>query len=108
MFCQICLNLISNAIKFTPLEGSIFIYYNVDNSRCNIVFEDTGIGISEDKIPILFDKFTKASRRGTANESTHGLGLSIVKRLIELHHGSISVESKLDQGTKFTVSLPLQ
>ncbi len=106
-FCQICLNIISNAVKFTPENGTIFIYFNKSDDICNIVFEDTGIGIPEDKIPILFDKFTKASRRGTANESTTGLGLSIVKRLVELHHGSISVVSTLDHGTKFTVSLPL-
>ncbi len=107
-FWQIFQNLIVNAVKFTPRGGRINLTLLKENPKyCLIVVEDNGIGISESKIPILFDRFTKASRRGTEGESTTGLGLSIVKRLVELHKGEIWVESQVENGTRFFIRLPL-
>ncbi|MFP4091504.1 MAG: sensor histidine kinase, partial [Cyclobacteriaceae bacterium] len=99
---QVFENLISNAIKFTPVRGTITLKaYTQDE---HIVFElsDTGLGISEDHLDKIFDKYWQKSKtRGS------GLGLYIVKKIVEAHRGSISVESKLSGGTRFRIRLPL-
>lgn len=68
--------------------------------------EDTGIGISEVDVPQLFDRFYKVDKARTRTENSTGLGLSIVKKIMEVHGGTIMVESELGKGTVFTVSLP--
>jgi len=106
-FWQVISNLVYNAIKFTPRNGIIKIIISHIESMCQIEIQDTGIGISEEMLPYIFEKFTKAKRKGTEGEMTFGLGLSIVKRLIELHKGSISVNSSEGKGTSFIIQLPL-
>ncbi|OJJ15074.1 hypothetical protein BKI52_40115 [marine bacterium AO1-C] len=96
-------NILSNAIKFTPQKGKISVTLEDQTNYAQIHIEDTGIGIPEDKIPVLFDKFTKARRAGTSGEKTTGLGMSITKQIIDQHQGEISVESKVNEGTTFTV-----
>ena len=111
-FWQIFNNLIHNAIKFTNTGGNITIsteiVYDKEKVFAFIKISDTGIGIPEDLLPIIFDKFTKAKRKGTQGESTVGLGLSIVKRLVELHNGEIFVKSIVNTGTEFVIKLPAE
>lgn len=103
----ICNNLISNAFKYTPKGQSITVSVasggTEDAPKMVITVADTGCGIPADKLPEIFTRFYKVDDR--ANGS--GIGLSLVKRLVELHHGTISVDSKLGEGTTFTVEIPV-
>lgn len=103
-FKQIISNLISNAIKFTSDKGKVSVTTEIENNS-NLIFKvsDTGIGIPENKKNEIFKKFGQYQRTGTANEKGTGLGLSIVKLFIELHGGTITVDSKPKAGTVFTV-----
>ncbi|MBN1619431.1 tetratricopeptide repeat-containing sensor histidine kinase [candidate division WOR-3 bacterium] len=109
-FWQIMQNLFSNALKFTPRGGRISITHKRELSGdilyAVVSVEDSGIGIPEEMKPKIFDKFTEAKREGTEGEQTTGLGLSIVKRLIELHGGEIGVFSKTNEGSVFTFRIP--
>ncbi|MFN5794176.1 MAG: sensor histidine kinase, partial [Bacteroidota bacterium] len=101
------LNIISNAIKFTPENGSIFFTVEVVNNFAVIKIKDTGVGISEENIKVVFDKFSKASRKGVRGEKSNGLGLYIVAKIIEIHGGEISIKSQEMEGTEISVSLHL-
>lgn len=104
-------NLLSNALKFTGQNGSIIISFNIEKAEFTnnavISISDTGIGISEEKLTSIFDRFFQADGSSTKQFEGSGLGLAIVKELIELHGGSISVESKLNVGTTFKIFLPM-
>ena len=105
---QILINLIVNAIKYTPHEGSISVTLSrLDVQYARLTVEDTGEGISEKDLQNLFQPFFRVNRQHKSNVKGLGLGLSIVKQLVDLHHGSISVESALGKGTTFHVDLPL-
>lgn len=99
-------NLVSNALKFTEKGGTVRIA--AENMKHNLVISvsDSGIGVPENQIDNLFEKFTEARRTGLRGEAPTGLGLSISKQIIELHGGSITVESKEGEGTTFFVHLP--
>lgn len=103
---QVWSNLLTNAIKFTPTSGTINIRLYQDASHVFVEVEDSGIGISEADIDKVFRRFYKANDSRTREEGSSGLGLSICKKIIHLHHGEIFVESKLGKGTKFTIKLP--
>jgi CheY-like chemotaxis protein/two-component sensor histidine kinase len=101
-------NLLSNAIKFTPENGTIHLTIEPDPSNnVHVRVIDTGIGIAEDKIPYLFDQFTSTSQSGTSGEVGTGLGMSIVKEILEKHGVPIEVESEAGKGTCFTLTFPL-
>jgi len=102
---QIFTNLIGNALKFTK-KGYIEISVKKlkDDIKCSVA--DTGIGISENDLPNVFNKFQQFTRVAGPGEKGTGLGLSIVKGLVEMHQGKINVESRLDSGTKFTFTFP--
>lgn len=102
-------NLVSNAIKFTPEQGRVRVEVDAGPEENQIAVRviDTGIGIPEDKLPVLFDRFTNASRTGTAGERSTGLGMSITKGIVERHGGAIRVASTVGEGTTMTVLLPL-
>lgn len=100
-------NLITNAIKFTAQNGYITISLAKDMQTLAISVADTGIGIPAELIPSLFEMFTESKRKGTANERSYGLGLSICKRITEQHGGALIVKSVVNKGTTFTVQLPL-
>ena len=103
---QVLTNLMSNAIKFTPEEGQVTVRLrHVDNELMLSVI-DTGMGIPPDAIDRIFDRFYRVSRPGKTIKGT-GLGLAIVQRLVQAHGGQIEVESELEMGTTFTVSLPV-
>jgi signal transduction histidine kinase len=99
-------NLVSNAIKYTPEGGTVQIETCADGDYVKTVVQDTGIGISEEDLPRIFDKFSRVKTEKTRGIVGTGLGLSIVKNIIDAHLGSISVESTEGKGTAFTVLLP--
>jgi PAS domain S-box-containing protein len=107
-FVRVIYNLLSNAIKFTPQGGEITVTTrSVDGKKVEIAISDTGVGISEELLPIIFDKFSKAGRKGIKGEKSTGLGMWIVRHIVKLHGGQISVESQEYKGTKFTIVLPV-
>lgn len=104
---QIILNLLGNAVKFThqgTVELNVSGVQSSNSFRLKMEFIDSGTGMSEEELKRLFRQFEQF---GKSSSGSSGLGLSIVKRLVDLMHGTISVESKINQGTNFTVELPL-
>jgi two-component system sensor histidine kinase VicK len=107
-FMHVIQNLVSNAIKFTPAGGHIRVHVQQEPDAVLLSVRDDGIGIPKDLQPRLFDRFTKSRRPGLRGEVPTGLGLSIVKRMVELHGGSVWVESEENQGATFFVRVPLR
>jgi two-component system CheB/CheR fusion protein len=106
---QVIWNLLSNAIKFTPEGGRIEVTLEYTQFHAQIQISDTGQGISKDFLPFIFERFRQADGSRTRSNPGLGLGLSIVRHLIELHGGTVYAESDgVGQGATFTVSLPLQ
>lgn len=105
---QVLLNLLSNAVKFTPAGGSIGIEVMGDDDGRNVHFTvyDTGIGIAAEQQPRLFTPFVQLDSGLDRHYSGAGLGLALVHRLVELHGGSLSLESRPGAGSRFTVTLP--
>ncbi|HEY9598805.1 MAG TPA: ATP-binding protein, partial [Cyanophyceae cyanobacterium] len=106
---QILHNLVGNAIKFTP-SGTVEISAQVlvpDDDQIAITISDTGIGIPEDKFERIFESFEQGEGSSSREYGGTGLGLAVTKKLVELHGGKISVESKLGEGSKFTFTLPI-
>jgi PAS domain S-box-containing protein len=101
-------NLVSNAIKYNVKNGKVMISAKPNNNFLNIKVADTGIGIDEENLPCIFDEFFRVSGPKTRYTTGTGLGLSIAKRIVESHFGRIEVESKVDQGTTFTVKFPIK
>ncbi len=104
---RVFINLIGNAIKFTPENGTITVKTEKVNDSLQVCVSDTGIGISEDDISRLFDEFYRVDNKINQNVKGTGLGLALVKKIIEAHGGRIWVESKLGEGTSFYFTLPL-
>lgn len=102
-------NLISNAFKFTQAGGSIFISTGMldDGERCFVRVEDTGVGIPQNKVTEIFERFFQGENSKSAQYPGTGIGLALSKEIVNLHHGAINVESKPDQGSVFTVELLL-
>ncbi|NJM93517.1 MAG: HAMP domain-containing histidine kinase [Cytophagales bacterium] len=103
---QIFENLISNAIKFSPSNRSIFVKIGQVQDKVRVSVRDEGPGISEEDYPRLFEKFQKLDARPTAGESSTGLGLSIVKKYVEAMNGRVFVESTPGEGSTFHVEFP--
>ncbi len=105
---QIVWNLLSNAVKFTQKDGRVQVRLERVNSHIEIVVSDTGRGIEQEFLPYVFDRFRQSDGSMTRRHGGLGLGLAIVRQLVELHGGSVSVESTGEgQGATFTVFLPL-
>ncbi len=107
-FMQVVNNLISNSLKFSPAGGTISITVEEQQDHVNFKFTDEGVGIPESLLPKIFDKFTAARRPGLHGEPTLGLGLSIVRSIINWHEGTISCESIEGKGTTFLIRIPKQ
>jgi two-component system sensor histidine kinase/response regulator len=105
---QILTNLLSNALKFTP-EGGVAIraWANDEGDKVNVFVEDTGIGIPEDDLPFIFDRYRQAANQERSGYKGTGLGLAICKQLVEQHEGTLTVQSQVDVGTTFSFSLPV-
>ncbi|NMH60981.1 hybrid sensor histidine kinase/response regulator [Alteromonas ponticola] len=105
---QVVANILNNANRYTPANGHIQVTLTVDEGNCKITIQDNGIGIEAKLIPHIFDHFTQAERSPDRAQGGLGLGLALVKSLLELHNGSATAESNgLNQGSLFTVLLPL-
>jgi PAS domain S-box-containing protein len=104
---QVVWNLLSNAVKFTPKHGRVQVRVQRINSHVEIVVSDTGVGIKPDFLPFAFDRFRQADAGTTRKTGGLGLGLSIVRQLVELHGGSVSAASEGEgKGSTFRITLP--
>jgi len=108
LLSQVWINLFHNAIKFTPANGQISIMLKSSNDSASVKISDTGAGIDKDDLPHIFERFYKADKSRDRSLGGNGLGLSLVKKIVELHSGQISVESEISKGTSFEISLPFQ
>jgi signal transduction histidine kinase len=102
---QIVLNLLDNAIQYTSV-GSVVVSLSEKNEEILLCIEDAGIGIPEDELPYIFDRFYRVEKSRSREFGGTGLGLSIVKKLVELQGGTIQVYSSLGQGTRFEIRIP--
>jgi signal transduction histidine kinase len=107
LLSQVWINLIHNSIKFTPPHGKICIELHQHRDEIEFKIKDTGSGISEADQARIFERFFKADKSRTRSNGGSGLGLSIVKKIVEMHKGKINIESSVGTGTTFIVSLPL-
>jgi two-component system sensor histidine kinase/response regulator len=105
---QILSQLLNNALKFTPSEGTVILRIWKENNQAIFQVEDTGIGITEQQLPVLFEAFKAVGDNYSNFYETSGIGLALTKQLVELHGGYIEVESSPGQGTIFTVVIPQQ
>ncbi len=103
---KILINLLSNAMKFTPAKGEIKVSVSKDENSCTILVKDSGAGINQDQLPYIFDRFFQADNSESREHEGTGIGLSLTKELVELHGGVIQVESALNKGSTFRVVLP--
>ena len=96
-------NLLDNALKYTPPEGTVTVSVNADNGQVAISISDTGVGISEDDLPHIFKRFYRCDI--SRAQGGTGLGLSLVKAIVHSHGGSVNATSHLGKGSTFTVTL---
>ncbi|NOQ51311.1 MAG: hypothetical protein GQ578_03680 [Desulfuromonadaceae bacterium] len=104
---QVFLNLLTNAIKYTPEGGLIIINWSLQGEAARIIIEDTGIGIDSEHQQHIFDRFYRIDKTRNRNDGGSGLGLAIAKWIVDAHAGSIRVCSVPGQGSKFAITLPL-
>lgn len=104
---QVFINLLANALKYTPAGGKIVITTSLQASSVRIAVADNGPGIDSEHLPYLFDRFYRADEDRSRGSGGMGLGLALAKELVEAHHGTISVDSTVGMGTTFSVELPL-
>jgi signal transduction histidine kinase len=104
---QALLNIVDNAIKYTPEGGDILMRLVKEGDRAILRVSDTGVGIAPEHLPHIFDRFYRADQARSQDIQGNGLGLSIVKWIIEAHEGTIRAESTQDKGTMITIVLPI-
>ncbi|MEM7554519.1 MAG: ATP-binding protein [Cyanobacteria bacterium P01_A01_bin.84] len=104
---QIVIHLLSNSINFTPNGGQVWVRGRLHGEYIQLEFRDTGIGIADHEIPKIFERFYRVRPSTTEDPGGAGLGLTIVQKLLQHSGGSISVKSKLSEGSTFTISLPI-
>lgn len=105
---RIMLNLLSNSVKFTDPKGSIWVNVYDRKDKILICVKDNGTGIPEDKLSTIFDRFVQVDKSLNRNNEGSGIGLSLVKSLVEMHGGNITAKSKLNVGSEFTIELPVR
>lgn len=108
LLSQVWVNFIHNSIKFTPNGGKLIIGLQQHAEQVEVTIADTGIGICEDELDQIFERFYKTDKSRNRTASGSGLGLSIAKEIIGIHKGSVSVQSKVAEGTIFTITLPIK
>ena len=99
-------NVVQNAIKYTQPGGEVKISIQEKEDTVLLTIQDNGIGISEDDLPLIFNRFYRVDKARSRQERGTGLGLSICKFIVDAHEGDIEIGSKLGEGTKFKISLP--
>jgi len=105
-FKQVLVNLLSNAVKFTPMGGQVTVCASIHDDRLRVGVSDTGVGIAESDMPLLFEPFRQVGPSDRGKAEGTGLGLSLVRSLIELHRGTLTVHSQVGEGSTFTFELP--
>lgn len=105
---QILLNLLTNAISYTPESGTVSLTIREQDGRICLQVTDTGIGITKEALPRIFERFYRVDKARSRDTGGTGLGLAIVKHIVEVHQGEINVESEYGKGTTFTVYIPKQ
>ena len=105
---RIILNLLSNAIKFTPKDGNVFVNITTINDSVQIRAKDSGIGIPEDEKNMIFERFKQVDNLLTRSNEGSGIGLNLVKSLVEMHDGTIRVNSEYKKGSEFIVEIPIK
>ncbi len=103
---QVWINVLTNAIKYTPNDGDIRIEVADRLDEVEVRISDTGVGIAEEDFSQLFERFYRGDKARTRSDHSTGLGLSITKKIIELHEGVIMVTSEVGVGSTFTITLP--
>ncbi len=103
---RLCSNLLENALRYTNENGTVHISVGLSGKSAQIKFRDTGIGIPAESLPNVFERFYRVDKSRSRTSGGTGLGLAIAKAIVEAHHGSISVQSNLGEGSVFLVSLP--
>ncbi len=103
---QVVANLVGNAVKFTPRGGSVRVAVEPTEDGARIDVTDTGVGIDSAELPHIFERFYRGSRANEARGSGSGLGLAIVRSIVDMHGGTVEVETGPDRGSRFTVHLP--
>ena len=101
------MNIVSNSVKYTPDGGRVLLSTEIVGGFININVQDTGIGISQADLPHIFDRFFRVKGKATRHITGSGLGLALVKQVVEAHQGYIDVQSTSQVGTTFTLSFPL-
>lgn len=103
---QVLINLLNNAINYTPENKEISLHIDEIHEKIRIQVRDTGIGIDQKYLPRIFERFYRVDKARSRNKGGTGLGLAIVKHIVEVHYGTIEVDSEMDKGTTFTIYLP--
>jgi signal transduction histidine kinase len=104
---QVLLNLLSNAVKFTPKGGRVDVDARLLNGHLEVSVKDTGVGIGEQNQQAVFEQFRQVGRQESGKQEGTGLGLALTRRFVELHGGTIKLESEPGKGSTFSFSLPL-
>jgi two-component system phosphate regulon sensor histidine kinase PhoR len=104
---RMLVNLIENAVQYTPAHGSVMVQTGFDDDAIRVEISDTGIGINENELPMIFGRFYRADSARKSRKNGTGLGLAIVKRIVEIHQGEITVNSEVGRGTTFLLRLPV-
>jgi signal transduction histidine kinase len=103
---QLLTNLIGNALKFTPRGGAVSVRLSEDEVQATIEVRDTGAGIPADELPRVFERFYRGTNTGEARASGSGLGMAIVRSIVEMHGGEIEISSVVGEGTVVRITLP--
>jgi len=105
-FYRMVYNIVENGIKYTYNGGNVIVGLEEDENNIYLTIADNGIGISEETLPKIFDRFTRGDTARSKKSGGFGLGLAIAKEIIDIHEGKVTVESKVGEGTVFKISLP--
>jgi signal transduction histidine kinase len=103
----VLVNLLGNAVKYTPEEGAVIFRVNATDKQIELSIKDTGVGISPEELPKVFEKFFRSQDPRVQEQTGTGLGLALAHEVVRLHGGRIEIESEINKGSTFTVLLPL-
>jgi len=105
---QLLIILLDNATKYTPKNGTIKIYDQIEGSKYQFIISDTGVGIADSEKAKIFGRFYRVDKSRNSNSGGHGLGLAIATQIVNIHHGTISVRDNLPHGSEFVVEFPIK
>jgi two-component system phosphate regulon sensor histidine kinase PhoR len=108
LFEQAIVNLVDNAIKYSPNDKKVCVTAKKSNSEAHIIISDQGAGIEKKHLPRLFERFYRVDKARSRNMGGTGLGLAIVKHISQVHHGNVTVESTPGAGSRFRIQIPIE